>query len=140
MPQVQIPISLAAWWRLVQPPAPHRLHVERIEVPGDKRGAARLYLAGNDCGIVYPHALGTWLNTLIVTMPNVLMAAEDLAIHRALLLTALAHADRAAAAALAAQLGTTLDASDVFYGVGDACEHALLHEHLDADDDPPEPW
>jgi hypothetical protein len=105
--------------------------VQRIDLPGDERGAAKLYLAGHECGVVYPHALGVWLNSLIVAMPKVLVVAEDLAIHRALAMTALAQADLSAARRLAAQLGTTLDGSDVFYGVGDACELALHYEELD---------
>lgn len=71
-----------------------------------------------------PFAIGQWPHTIFQELPAIVTTTEELAIHRALILQALQTVDPSAARRISAELGMTLDATDVVYGVGDSARSA----------------
>jgi hypothetical protein len=130
-----IRIPIARWWRLIQPPVPQRISIRREEDPGG-RDRALLFVEGRPAGYISPFAVGHWLYTIFQELPTIMTTTEELAVHRALVLSALRRADPSSAQRIALELGVALDATDVIYGVGDSAEISLWHM---SDDEPFDP-
>lgn len=129
-----IRIPIARWWRLIQPPVPQRVSIRREDDSG--RDRALFFIEGRPSGYIAPFAAGQWLHTIFHELRAILTTTEELAIQRALLLQALFDADPSAARRAAADFGMAVDATDVFYGVGDSAEIFLWH--MVDDEEPPD--